>query len=218
MPPHDASHDSAESAVRRASAGGLHHAHLVHPVHPGVRAPRPADERAARANAQLLPTLFDRLRDDAPSRGSESPSEYTATPNQMRDIVQRDLGLLLNTTNAEDLIDRARYPEAAASAVNFGVPPLAGSYLAERKWEEIERIIRRAIKDYEPRLLPETVTLLPLMKEDAHDQYNVLLFEIRAMVNLKPYPLELTVQSSVDLETNRMSITRTSRTPKRALR
>jgi type VI secretion system protein ImpF len=221
MPPHDVSNDSAGSVSRRTSTGSLHHvhpAHPVHPVHPGVRAPRPADERAARANDQLLPTLFDRLRDDAPSRASESPSEYTATPNQMRDIVQRDLGLLLNTTNAEDLIDRGRYPEAAASTVNFGVPPLAGSYLAERKWEEIERIIRRAIADYEPRLLPESVMVLPLMKEGAHEQYNVLLFEIRAMVNLKPYPLELTVQSSVDLETNRMSITRASRTPKRALR
>ncbi|MBO9647900.1 MAG: type VI secretion system baseplate subunit TssE [Variovorax sp.] len=212
MPPLDASHAEVRTAQRRASDGGLH------PVHPGVRSPRPADERAARANAQLLPTLFDRLRDDAPSRASESPSEYTAAPNQMRDIVQRDLALLLNTTNAEDLIDRARYPEAAASTVNFGVPPLAGSYLAERKWEEIERIIRRAIEDYEPRLLPESVMVLPLMKEGAHEQYNVLLFEIRAMVNLKPYPLELTVQSSVDLETNRMSITRASRTPKRAMR
>jgi type VI secretion system protein ImpF len=38
--------------------------------------------------------------------------------------------------------------------VNFGVPPLAGSYLSERKWADIERIIRRAHRDYEPRLMP----------------------------------------------------------------
>ncbi|MEJ8810707.1 type VI secretion system baseplate subunit TssE [Variovorax ureilyticus] len=164
-----------------------------------------------------MPTLFDRLRDEAPSRAVESASEYAVSPSRMREIVQRDLALLLNATNAEDLIDRERYPEAASSAVNFGVPPLAGSYLSERKWEDIERIIRRAIQDYEPRLLPETVTVLPLMKEGMRDQYNVLLFEIRAMINLKPYPLELSVQSSVDLETNRMSMTSASRSPKRAL-
>ncbi|MEJ8824249.1 type VI secretion system baseplate subunit TssE [Variovorax humicola] len=165
-----------------------------------------------------MPTLFDRLRDEAPSRASESPSEYTATPSQMRDIIQRDLALLLNTTNVEDLIDRRRYPEAASSTVNFGVRSLAGSYLSTRKWEDIERIIRRAIADYEPRLLPDTVTVLPLMKDGVHDQYNVLLFEIRAMINLKPYPLELTVQSSVDLETSRMSISHASRSPRRATR
>ena len=179
--------------------------------HPGIRSPRPAGVAAARANAQLMPTLFDRLRDEAPSQTQEASSEYTVTAVQMRDIIQRDLGFLLNTTNAEDLIDRVRFPEAASSTVNYGVPPLAGSYLSERKWGDIERIIRRAIGDYEPRLLPETVTVRPLMKEGASEEYNVLLFEIRAMIGLKPYPLELTVQSSVDLETNRMSITRATR-------
>ncbi|WP_219210051.1 type VI secretion system baseplate subunit TssE [Variovorax boronicumulans] len=188
------------------------------PVHPGIRSPRPADATAARANAQLLPTLFDRLRDEHPARKSELPSEYTANAAQVRDIIQRDLAFLLNTTNAEDLIDRERYPDAAASSINFGVQPLAGSYLSERRWADIERIIRRAISDYEPRLIPETVTVLPLMKEGASDEYNVLLFEIRAMINLKPYPLELTVQSSVDLETNRMSVTRHSHGPTRAIR
>jgi type VI secretion system protein ImpF len=187
-------------------------------VHPGGRSSRPADAVAVRANAQLLPTLFDRLRNEAPSREIEASSEYAVTPGRMRDIIQRDLAFLLNTTNAEDLIDRARFPDAAASCVNFGVPPLAGSYLSERKWADIERIIRRAISDYEPRLIAETVTVLPLMKEGASQQYNVLLFEIRAMVDLKPYPLELTVQSAVDLETNRMHVTQASHGSTRALR
>jgi type VI secretion system protein ImpF len=102
----------------------------------------------------------------------------------MREIVQRDLAHLLKTTNAEDLIDRTRHADAAASTLNFGVPPLAGSYLSERKWADIERIIRRAIHDYEPRLIPETVTVVPLMKEEggAAEEYNVLLFEIRALI------------------------------------
>ena len=130
----------------------------------------------------------------------------------MRDIVQRDLAFLLNTTNAEDLIDRERHAEAAASTLNFGVPPLAGSYLSQRKWVDIERIIRRAVQDYEPRLIPETVSVVPLMKEDgAAEEYNVLLFEIRGQIHLRPYPLEFMVQSAVDLETNRMSVLRFAR-------
>ncbi|RIX72653.1 type VI secretion system baseplate subunit TssE [Acidovorax cavernicola] len=177
-------------------------------MHPGARAPRTADAPAPpRVHAQLLPTLFDRLRDEAPSRTAELPSEYTATPARMREIIQRDLALLFNTTNAEDLIDRARYADAASSTVNYGVPPLAGGYLSERKWADIERIIRRAIRDYEPRLIPDSVQVVPLMKEDgAAEAYNVLLFEIRALIYLKPYPLAFTVQSAVDLETNRMRI------------
>jgi len=95
---------------------------------------------------------------------------------------------------------------------------LLGERLGPGAYRDVERIVRRAIADYEPRLLPDTVTVLPLMKDGAHDQYNVLLFEIRAMINLKPYPLELTVQSSVDLETSRMSISDASRSPRHATR
>lgn len=188
------------------------------PVHPGIRAPRPADATAARANARLLPTLFDRLRDDQPARKTELPSDYTINAAQVGDIIQRDLAYLLNTTSAEDLIDRTRYPEAAASSINFGVQALAGSYLSERRWVDIERVIRRAIAEHEPRLIPRTVAVRPLMKEHASDRYNVLLFEIRAMIDLKPYPLELTVQSSVDLETQRMSVTHRLQGPVRAVR
>ena len=195
-----------------------HEVRLAHPVHPGIRQPRSADASASRASARLMPTLFDRLRDENPGCKSEAPSEYAISVSQMRDIIQRDLGYLLNTTNADDLIDRIRYAEAASSTINFGVRALAGSYLSQRKWADIERIIRRAITDYEPRLMPETVTVLPLMQEGAGDAYNVLLFEIRAMINLKPYPLELMVQSSVDLETNRISVTRQTRGPVRAVR
>ncbi len=187
-------------------------------LHPGARTPQPPGAAQARAHAQLLPTLFDRLRDDTPGRSSESPPDYAATPRQMREIIQRDLGFLLNTTNAEDLIDRSRFPDAAASTVNFGVPPLAGSYLSERRWADIERIIRRAIADHEPRLRADSVAVRPLAKEGASDQYNVLLFEIRALIDLRPYPLELTVQSSVDLETGRMRIARPMSGPTRAIR
>ncbi|WP_253278229.1 type VI secretion system baseplate subunit TssE [Variovorax paradoxus] len=184
----------------------------THPAHPGARALRPADASTLHPNAQLLPTLFDRLRDEAPSRESELPAEYAVTPAQMRNIVQRDLAYLLNTTNAEDLIDRARHADAASSTINFGVPPLAGSYLSERKWADIERIIRRAIQDFEPRLMPETVTVVPLMKEGgAAGEYNVLMFEIRALIHLSPYPLAFTVQSAVDLETNRMRVISSAR-------
>ncbi|MDM0008227.1 type VI secretion system baseplate subunit TssE [Variovorax sp. J22G73] len=165
-----------------------------------------------RVNAHLLPTLSDRLRDEASSRTLEQPSDYTVTPAQMRDILQRDLALLLNTTNAEDLIDRKRHAQAASSTVNFGVPPLAGSYLSERKWADIERIIRRAVLDYEPRLMPQTLSVVPLTKEEGAAQgCNVLLFEIRALIDLRPYPLEFTVQSAVDLETNRMSVLHAAR-------
>lgn len=181
-----------------------------------------------RPNVSLLPTLFDRLRDDAPSMTTETSAAYAVSSAQLRDIVQRDLAFLLNTVNAEDLIDRGRHAAAAASSINFGVPPLTGAHVADRRWDDMERKIRRAIADYEPRLLPDSVSVAPLRSARAnradrtdradtahknlHDGH-VLQFEIRALIDARPYPLSLTVQSAVDLETSRVRVMRAGSAP-----
>jgi type VI secretion system protein ImpF len=162
-----------------------------------------------RANTYLMPTLLDRLRDDAPQRQTEAPGEYAVTRAQMREIVQRDLAFLLNATSVDDLIDRERYPQAAASTINFGAPPLAGTFAATRKWNEIEIIIQRAIHEFEPRLIPDSVKVVALTEGRADAQYNVLAFEVRGMIQMDPYPLEFMVQSSLDLETSQLHVTGT---------
>jgi len=159
-----------------------------------------------RQEARYLPTLFDRLCDDAPSEQSEHPNAYTPNRAQMRVIMQRDLGYLLNTTNQSDLFDVHRYSEVAKSTTNFGVPHLAGGYLSEKKWHDIESMIRNAIEIFEPRIIAETLVVRPLLKEQATTQYNVLTFEISGLVQMQPYPMELTVQSVVDLETHRVEL------------
>ncbi|RYX88634.1 MAG: type VI secretion system baseplate subunit TssE [Comamonadaceae bacterium] len=176
-------------------------------THPGTHVPLRAGIKTTRANAQLMPSLFDRLRNDSPGEPGESPSAYTVTPAQLRDLIRRDLALLLNTTNAESLIDRETFPEAAASTVNFGVQSLAGAYLSQRKWTDIERSIRQAIADFEPRLLPSSIEVIPLAAQSGEINRHILPFEIRALIALTPYPLQLTVQSAIDFETSRMRMT-----------
>lgn len=175
-------------------------------MHPGVRLTRAPAERPWRAEARLLPTLFDRLRDEAPGRRQGTSATPAVTVAQLRDIVQRDLAYLLNTTNIENLLDRERHAAAASSTINFGVPALAGGYASERRWAAIEKIIRRAIADFEPRLISESVQVTPLRPAGGGDDYNVLLFEIHAVIGCKPFPVELTVRSSLDLETSRMRV------------
>ncbi|KER72460.1 cytoplasmic protein [Burkholderia cepacia] len=175
---------------------------------PGADAPTTRTPR--RASSHLMPTLLDRLRDDAPHRQTEAPEEYTVTRKQMRDIVQRDLAYLLNTTSIEDRIDRNRHPQAAASTVNFGVPPLAGTFIASRQWNDVEKMISRAIGDFEPRLIPNSLVVAPRTNADANsagEHHNVLAFEVRGLIHMDPYPLEFMVQSSLDLETSEIRIT-----------
>jgi type VI secretion system protein ImpF len=162
---------------------------------------------ALRAHAHLLPTLFDRLRDDAPWQLSETPGTSSLSRHQMIAIVQRDLSYLLNTINLEELIGHQRYPAAASSTINFGIPSLAGAYLSTRKWEELERVLHRALIDFEPRIEPASLQIIPLQKDQGSNHYNVLLFEIRGIVRMAHYRLNLLLHSAIDLETNRLSIT-----------
>lgn len=163
-----------------------------------------------RANHYLMPTLLDRLADPAPHRQHEAPGEYAVTRSQMRDIIQRDLAYLLNTSNLHDLIDAKRFPRAAASTINYGVPPLAGAFSASRSWIRVQEIILSAIRNFEPRLIPETLSVTPLADMDAL-RYNNLPFEVRGEIRMDPYPLEFLVQSTLDLETNQLHVR-----PKRA--
>ena len=67
-------------------------------------------------------------------------------------------------------------------------------------------MIRKAIRIFEPRLLPQTLVVRPLIKEHTAAHYNVLTFEISGHILMQPYPLEFIVQSSVDLESNRIEL------------
>jgi type VI secretion system protein ImpF len=149
-----------------------------------------------------MPTLFDRLRDDNPHRHTESAEEISVSQKELLRIVQRDLSYLLNATNASDLFKEDSFPEASASTLNYGIPPLVGGYLMEKKWHSIERIIRKAIITFEPRLMPESLCVVSLSESDPAHRYNTLQFEIRGLVRADPHPIEFLVQSSVDLETS----------------
>lgn len=177
-----------------------------HPLHPAARLPVERQVRSPmRATAQrYLPTLFDRLCDDAPSQRNEAPGAYVPDRKRMQEILQRDLGLLLNTINHEDHLDVGHYPEVAGSCANFGVPPLAGRTSSGNRWAAIEAAARQAILRFEPRIAPETLVVKPLPSRRGGP--GVLSFEISGQVHMLPYPMEFIVQTSADLEAMRMEV------------
>ncbi|WPB55353.1 type VI secretion system baseplate subunit TssE [Xylophilus sp. GOD-11R] len=178
--------------------------------HPAARYPAGADTghagRTARAEPLFLPTLFDRLQDDEPSDPHESPRAYAPGRDRMRELVRRDLELLLCTVNLEDRLDRTRRPLVAASTVNYGLPPLAGGWALERRWPEVENMIRRALTDFEPRLSPDTLCVRPLADGGRPASLRLLRFEISGEIRIAQYPLVFRVQTAVDLETSRITL------------
>lgn len=156
-----------------------------------------------RPDNHLLPTLFDRLCDDAPNQKRDH--DISVSPVQLKEIIRRDLSFLLNTVSHEDDIDAARYPHAAASVLNYGLPPLAGSFLYEHKWDDIRRAILRTIIRFEPRLKASTLQIIPLQDERNQSGHNTLQFEIRGEILTQPYPMAFRVRSALDMEQSRIT-------------
>ena len=152
---------------------------------------------------RLQPSLLDRLTDDEPDRKLEARERRFLTPMQLRDCVRRDLAWLLNTTHLESTTDLAEYPQVAASVLNFGVIDLAGKPLSSINMVQLERLIREAIWQFEPRLIRESVQVKMDERKTGH---NALAFVIEAQLWAQPLPLQLFLRTEVDLESGEVTV------------
>lgn len=147
----------------------------------------------------LLPSLLDRLVDDAPNDVQESRNKRVETIATLRKAVLRDLEALMNTSNLENTVDFSEYPEVATSVVNYGLPNMSGSTISSVDLPAIERFIAQAIKAYEPRILPNTVRVKYI--SDAEVSYgNSVVFQIEGTLWGKPMPEVLFLRTELDLE------------------
>ncbi|MCH2163559.1 MAG: type VI secretion system baseplate subunit TssE [Marinovum sp.] len=155
---------------------------------------------------RLQPSLLDRLIDEAPEEANEDRDARVIDLRQLREIIQRDLSWLLNTSNNENLIDPEIYPNAAQSVVNFGIKEVAGDFSTSERAEMIRKSIGTAIGLFEPRIQAGSV-MVELRKEGG-EQQSVVTYDIRADMWAQPMPMELYLRSSVDVTTGELELER----------
>lgn len=149
---------------------------------------------------RLQPSLLDRLSDDDPDSTVEPRERRVLSLRTLRDGVLRDLAWLLNTTNLLSLsaAGGGHPPHLANSVLNYGVPDISGNSVSSLNVGKLERGIRQAIWDFEPRLIRSTVTVRALA--GGRVDHNKLLFEIEADLWAQPYPERLYLKTEFDLE------------------
>ena len=158
------------------------------------------------ARNRLQPALLDRLSDDAPGERSESDDHRIMSKTQLRQAVLRDLGALFNAVQPLGAAAAETRPELAASVLNFGLPGLSGQLASKLDVDLLERLIRQAIVNYEPRILPDTVQVRALEATSVLDTHNVIEFEIRGHLWSQPVPLEILLRTHVDLEAGQVEV------------
>jgi type VI secretion system protein ImpF len=148
---------------------------------------------------RLQPSLLDRLTDNDPERKLESREARVLSPSRLRDCVRRDLAWLFNTTHLEAMQSLSDYPAVAHSVVNFGMPDMAGRTISGVNTTILEQAIRRAVLDFEPRLVAKTLRVR-LTVDDKQMSHNAMAFDIEAELWAQPLPLRLFLRTAIDLE------------------
>ncbi len=154
---------------------------------------------------QLQPALLDRLTDDEPDKKLEPRQQRVISKRGMRDAVLRDLTWLFNTTRLDPDMDPVTLPYARRSVINFGLPALSGQTASSIEVTDLERAVRQAILDFEPRILPATLRVRTL-ESGNFEQHNVIGVEISGQLWSQPIPIDLLVRTEIDLESGQVEV------------
>jgi len=114
--------------------------------------------------------------------------------------VLRDLGWLMNTSAVPPGEPIYEFKHVSASVLNYGIHDLSGTTSEGADINQIEREMSQAILRYEPRIMPETLTVRATAARDKMDQ-NAVSFEITGDLWAQPMPEQMYIKTEIDLET-----------------
>ena len=149
---------------------------------------------------RLQPSLLDRLTDNEPDTNVESRAQRVLSINRLKRSVLRDLAWLLNCGPLSVTDDLDAYPDAKRSVINYGVRDLAGSVAASTEIAVIEREVKQAILDFEPRIIPNSLSVKVVVNKGEMSQRS-LSFEIEGQLWAQPLPVSMLLSTEIDLDT-----------------
>jgi type VI secretion system protein ImpF len=158
---------------------------------------------------RLQPSLLDRLTDDEPDKQQEPREKRVLSMRKLRQSVQRDLVWLLNAGNLEPVQDLDDYPLVSHSVINYGLPDLSGRAASGLDLPALERVLRQAIWDFEPRILRNSVKVRSAVASDQMNR-NAVAFEIEGDLWAQPVPLHLFLRTEIDLDSGDFTVTDSS--------
>jgi type VI secretion system protein ImpF len=149
----------------------------------------------------LQPWLLERLKDDKPAEAEEPLEERLWSVQKLKNSVLRDLEWLLNTGCLATTQDLSDYPQVQHSVLNYGIQDLTGTTISSVNSSTLEEILRQAIVDFEPRIIPTSLRVQVTNMEP-----NNVTFEIEGDLWTIQMPERLYLKSKIDLETGNAEI------------
>jgi type VI secretion system protein ImpF len=164
--------------------------------------PRDRATIRTRARAGALPSLLDRLTDRRPPPG-EGGAAFAPSRIDLRDAVLRDLGWLLNCASLEATDDLTAYPHVRSSVLNLGMRAWTGGRASAIDCDGMERAIREAIVQFEPRILADSVEVRCSVRAQSHA---ILSLEITGQLCPATAPQAFQFRSDIDIESGHIAL------------
>lgn len=155
---------------------------------------------------KLQPCLLDRLTDDEPGKKQESRNKRVVSLQRYREAVLRDLSWLLNTHADAGQSGLDEFDDIISSVLNFGVQNVAGMSGSSLSVDDMRYQLIEAIRRFEPRILPDTLSIDVMIDPDGMSNRRSLSFEIRGVLWTQSIPESLFIQTELDLETGKARI------------
>lgn len=158
---------------------------------------------------RLQPSLLDRLTDNEPDANVESRAQRVLSLNRLKRSVLRDLAWLLNSGNLAITEDLTAYEQVQNSVLNYGISDLAGKTVSASDVPALEREIRQAILDFEPRILANSLKV-KVNLDRTKMSHKTMTFLIEGQLWAQPLPVNLYLSTDLDLETGNAAVVETT--------
>jgi len=132
-------------------------------------------------------------------------SASVSSLTEIRACVKRDLDWLLNASQYELQSELENYPEIEHSVINFGMPDLTGKTVSGIDMRTMERMLKKTIINFEPRIIQKTLNVRVLVDRSMFD-HNAVCFEIEGLLWAEPEPLHLHLRTEFELESGEVSV------------
>jgi len=143
----------------------------------------------------VLPSLLDRLTDEAPLQASDPPTTREESARRFRQSVQRDLDWLLNTRRTI-VAAAADVPEVANSVHQYGLLDFTGMTTSHANWRErLIDDVRETIRLHEPRLTNVTVNMV----SDGATHSHHVRFSVTATLLMDPSPEQVVFDTVLEV-------------------
>lgn len=151
----------------------------------------------------IVPSVLDRLLDDAPLEPHDPPSTVSQDLELFKAQVRRDLEAMLNTRQ-ESIDDLSESPELERSLLTYGLPDFTTlSLQSETDRVRMRESIETAIRRFEPRIMEAVVIVEP---SDQKGQQ--LGFRVEGYLRVDPVPAPVSFDAVLQLSTQQYQIKR----------